>query len=345
MLRISIELVEPGTVLARPVYDGRGGTLLGRGVILTPSYIQRLKEFSIPVVYIEGPLSDLISYENVVSDRTYTKVIKETRQVLKMLTKPQAGLDISSAQRSVESILDDIMRNRGILLDVTALHDFDETILVHSVSVCVLSVIIGMQYNMSRQELYLLGVGALLHDIGMVNFPKDLVNKPAPFTEEEMEIIHQHPIEGFKMLRKTHLLIAHAAFQHQERYDGSGYPRGLKGNDIHLFGRIVAVADVFDALTSSRPHRKAWSVRDAYEYTMSFSGTYFDPEILRKFSESVAVYPNGTIVKLSNGTGALVVKQNKGFPLQPVVFTLQNNRVDQQYDLLALENSDITIIS
>lgn len=346
MFRISTNLVEPGNILGRPVIDGQGYMLLGKGVELTSQYIDKLKRMGIGAVYIDsGEMNEIVSYENVVSDETYQQVIRNTKEMVNMLASPRENLDLNSAKKSVETLVDEIIRNRGTLLDVSALHDFDEYTFTHSVSVCVTSTIIGLDCGLSRQELYVLGMGALLHDIGKIKVPQQILNKPGKLTTEEFAIMRQHAQYGFDILRKNaSLLSAHVAFQHQEKFDGTGYPRGMKGQDIHLFGRIAAVADVYDALTSKRPYRDPMPNNKAYEYIWSQSRTHFDPDVVKHFCGTVAIYPNGSVVKLSNGEKALVVKQNSGWALRPVVFLMENNKITKQINLMDDEHSDLVII-
>ncbi|MBC9783588.1 HD-GYP domain-containing protein [Heliobacterium chlorum] len=344
MIRISTRLVEPGAVLARPVYDGRGNILLAPGVTLTSNYLRRLESLEIGSIYIEGPFSDLVNYENALSDRIYVEVMKNTKKLVDVLGSTRTHSDLSVAKKSVELIVDELLRNRGTLIDVNALHDYDEYTFTHSVSVCVLSIIIGLQKGLSRQELYILGMGALLHDIGKTKVPLEILNKPGKLTEEECTIMMQHPSLGFDLLRKnSNLLSAHVAFQHQEKFNGTGYPRNLKGEDIHLFARITSVADVYDALTSKRPYRSPITGNKAYEYLLLQSTKQFDPEIIKLFTETVAIFPNGTMVQLSNRKKALVVKQNSGNPLRPIVCLIENTQILDTIDLTEEQHSGLQI--
>ncbi|MBM7868168.1 HD domain-containing protein [Heliobacterium gestii] len=346
MMRISVSLVEPGAVLAKPVYDGRGSILLARGVQLTSGYLQRLKDLAIQSIYIESPFGDLIDYENALSEPVFVEVMKNTRHLVKMLASPRVDRDLSSAKKSVEMIVEELVRNRGTLLDLSALHDYDEYTYSHCVSVCVLSIIIGMHAGLRREELALLGMGALLHDIGKTRIPAEITKKPGKLTAEEYAIMQQHTRFGYDLLRKnSSLLSAHVAFQHQEKYDGTGYPRGVKGGDIHLFGRIAAVADVYDALTSRRPYRQPLPGHKAYEYIWSQSGAYFDPAMVRHFCGTVAIYPNGSLIELCNGKKGLVVKQNAGWPLRPVVCVMEDNRVVEIIDLMDEAQTNLVIVA
>ncbi|MFA6808906.1 MAG: HD-GYP domain-containing protein, partial [Eubacteriales bacterium] len=162
----------------------------------------------------------------------------------------------------------------------------------------------------------------IMHDIGKTMISRDIINKKGRLKEEEYAEIKKHCLFGFDVIRKNRdfsLHSAHVALQHHEQWLGTGYPRGIKGEDIHEYGRIAAVADVYDALTSVRPYRGAMQPYEAYEYIVAQSGYQFDPEIVRIFMKCVAVYPLGTGVLLSNGQRGNVIRQNPGFSTRPVV--------------------------
>ncbi|NLL51521.1 MAG: HD-GYP domain-containing protein, partial [Peptococcaceae bacterium] len=186
----------------------------------------------------------------------------------------------------------------------------------------VLALILGLGKGYSHAKLLELGMGVIMHDVGKVSLPKEILNKPGRLSTEELEEVKQHPFLGYDVIRKNHdfsINSAHVALQHHERWTGGGYPRGLKGKEIHEFGRITAVADVYDALISKRPYRQAQEPYQAYEYIYSQAGHHFDPDVVRIFTKRIAVYPTGTGVRLSNGLGGNVIRQNKNMPDRPVI--------------------------
>ena len=158
--------------------------------------------------------------------------------------------------------------------------------------------------------------------------PEEILNKKTPLTETEFAEITQHTTYGFEILRKNNdisLLSAHVAFQHHEKWDGTGYPRGLKGNEIHEYGRLTAVADVYEALTSKRVYRNAIEPNEAYEYVISQANTHFEPRVIEVFKKHIAIYPSGSGILLSNGQRGNVVKQNPTFPNRPFVRVFYQN--------------------
>ncbi len=209
---------------------------------------------------------------------------------------------------------------------------FDDYTFYHSVNVAVLSLIIGISVDLPRPELYKLGLGALLHDIGKVFISKKILSKEGPLDIEEFDEIRKHPTLGYEYLTKHYDVPAKSnlgALQHHERYDGSGYPSNLKDESISDFGRIIAIADVYDALTSDRPYRKALLPSDAMEYVMGGSGSMFDPQYVLKFTRKVAAYPLGTIVRLSNGSVGIVVLNYEDCCTRPRIRLVPQKKTDE----------------
>jgi HD-GYP domain-containing protein (c-di-GMP phosphodiesterase class II) len=229
----------------------------------------------------------------------------------------------------VDDILADLRSAGGSVVTLVALRRATEYTFVHSVNVCVLSLLVGLQFGYDRTALRQLGIGALLHDVGKV-FCTDLAEKPGPLTEEEWVRMKRHPWDGWDMLRRhpeVHLFSAHVALQHHERLDGSGYPRGLTADQILAFARIAAVADVYDAMTADRPYRQAFPPHEAMRALLREAGSKFDPDAVRHLAARLAVYPNGTIVRLTSGELAVVSDQG-GHPDLPVVRVVADSHQD-----------------
>ncbi|QGG47617.1 HD-GYP domain-containing protein [Heliorestis convoluta] len=341
--RIPLKMVEDGCVLALPILDEKGSVLLGKGVKLTSKYVDRLKRMGVDYICIETPGLELVSVENAISQETVQFSITDIRKTLNNVGLKK-NFCLKEIEGTVESIIYDMLKNRNIMLDIQMIKHYDEYTYTHSLSVAAISLAIGIKLGMNVDTLRNLGIGAILHDVGKLEIDKEILNKPGPLTKEEYEKIKQHSKIGYDLIKTCNaVLAAHVALQHQERFNGSGYPRAVSKNDIHLFGRISAVADVYDALTSERPQRPAWSSLEAYEYVVQGSGKQFDPRIIKLFQDSVTLYSNGMIVKLSTGENAIVVSQNDALPNRPVVFTLKNGAVNKKLDLKEIENSHIVI--
>jgi len=190
------------------------------------------------------------------------------------------------------------------------------------VNVTILSTIIGMELKYTGHRLIQLATGAFLHDLGMVKVPKDILRKKEKLSSDELNLIRTHPIHAYRLI--THELkypddIGVIAFQHHERWDGQGYPRKLKGEDINLSARIVSVADAYVAMINERPYRDSLIGYSAMKNVLSDNGRYFDPKVLKAFLESMGIYPIGSMVQLNNSAIGRVTATHAEAPLRPVV--------------------------
>ncbi|MFZ5639185.1 MAG: HD-GYP domain-containing protein [Bacillota bacterium] len=349
MRKISISKVFPGMITARTVYSSSGHVLLSKGMSLNPMFIRRLKELGIPAIYIqEGYLGDRTEVEDVVSEKTRVETQQTVRRIFTEINRNKR-VDIGAAKAAVNNIVDELLRNRRVVLNLTDIRSYDDYIFGHCVNVCILSVMTAITLEYNELQLRDLGVGAILHDIGKLLVSKDILNKPGKLAPAEMDKVKEHSKNGFDILREQQelsLLAAHIAFQHHEKVDGTGYPRGLKGGEIHEFSRLAAVADVYDALTADRVYRKAFMPHEALKIISEGSGTHFDSEVVRAFMEKVAPFPIGTIVALNTGEVGVVVDNHRKKPARPVirlVLGAGNQNVDVLAEVDLLKNTEVEI--
>ena len=231
------------------------------------------------------------------------------------------------------SITDDLMKaiedNEAIAVDISALKVSDEYTFKHSVDVATMSMIVSRQYGLPDEQIYEIGISGLLHDIGKSKIPNEILNKAGKLTDEEFALIKQHSLLGYQILKDKPELsnaIKLGVLQHHEKINGSGYPMGATEDKIHIFAKIIAVADIYDALVTERPYKKAFTPRDAVEMIMAMTGE-LDLKVMQSFLESVILYPVGTNVDLSNGEKAKVVANNPKYVLRPTVVGLTSGRV------------------
>lgn len=329
MRLVNMRFVEEGSILARPVINSTGMVLLRAGVLLTASYIERLKALGYDVLFIQDDRLEDVEIHVAITAQTREVAYKSIELICKYIERDSKdSLPMDSIRMTVQQMINDLLSSADILGNLTEIQGYDDYTFHHSVSTTIISLILAIASGYSEQKLIELGMGVLMHDIGKVKVPEGILNKKEKLTEAEFEEIKQHTTYGFDILRKNNdisLLSAHVAFQHQEKWDGTGYPRGLKGNAIHEYGRLAAVADVYEALTSKRVYRKAIEPNEAYEYIVSQGNTHFDPKILEVFKKNIAVYPSGSGVLLSNGQRGNVIKQNSAFPNRPFVRVFYEN--------------------
>ncbi|WP_429841479.1 HD-GYP domain-containing protein [Brevibacillus sp. FIR094] len=329
----SIQKCQPGDKLARSIYTENGTILVGAGVELTQRMITRLKNKNVNSLYIQDKRTDDIIVETVISENTRRQamsMIHDTfRTVHQVPDKWQQLFSDKGLGRKLRDVMqtvaDELNSNdsaMNLLADACA---FDNYIFTHSFNVALYSTALAINTGCSEKDVLEISIGGMLHDIGKVHIPDDILQKPGRLTQEEFEIMKRHTEIGFEMLRRQDdipLLAAHCAFQHHERWDGSGYPRHLKKEEIHPFGRLMAVADVFDALTSHRVYRRGMLPHEAMEVLYSGSGKLFDHVYVEALRNTIALYPVGLTVSLNNGMSGVVVDSNKGMPSRPIVRVL-----------------------
>jgi putative nucleotidyltransferase with HDIG domain len=188
----------------------------------------------------------------------------------------------------------------------------DDYTYLHSVAVCALMVSLGRQGGMSDEECREAGMAGLLHDIGKVAMPSEVLNKPGKLTDAEYEVMRQHPARGWELLRQAQITseaVLDVARHHHERVDGKGYPDGLSGEALSRVARMGAICDVYDAVTSNRVYKPAWDPAEAIAQMASWKG-HFDPDLLKSFIRAVGIYPTGSLVRLQSGKLAVVLEQN-----------------------------------
>lgn len=361
MRLVPIEYVGEDSYLAQTIFDNSGRILLQAGEILSKTRIKKIQQLNIFSVYISDSYNKH-EFVNVIKPQLRQKSIslmKETFNFFESIDSPSNSKlsptqklrheleHIAKVENLSEELLDNISKDTTILLSLVDIKSMDNYTYQHSVNVAILSIIFGINLKLPRQKLKEICIGALLHDIGKALTPKDIIVKPSALTKEEFEIMKLHSKKGYDYLGSNHSIkniCKIIALQHHERIDGLGYPFGLDGDKIHLYSKIVSIADVYDALTSDRPYRRALCANDALEYIMANVGTAFDFDLVKIFSSTIVPFPNGTILKLSNGDKAMALKTLPGFPLRPFVKILdssQKERINTELNLI--EKLSVTI--
>ncbi|MCT4620849.1 MAG: HD-GYP domain-containing protein [Marinisporobacter sp.] len=330
MFRINVNFLKPGMTLAKTIYGNDGQVLLSSGVNLRESYIQKLKKIGISSLYIDTRETADIVIEDVICEQNRFEAKNIIRTTMNDVYKGRS-IETKEIFNAVSNILDDLLGNKDIMLNLSDIKAADDYTFGHSVNVCVLSLVTGIAMGYNRERLEKLGVGAVLHDIGKIAIPIDILNKPGKLTDTEYKIIQEHPRLGYEIVKKhpsISSLSAMVVLTHHERYDGTGYPLGKKGEEIYEFSRIVAIADVYDALTSDRVYKKKALPHEAIEYLIAMGNNQFDGDIVKKFIQHVAPYPVGTIVRLSTGVQGIVVAVDKNCPNRPKVRCFWNKQGD-----------------
>lgn len=324
-----------GMTVGKSLYDINRNLLISKGSVLHESYKKRIEELGYQGIYIDDELSKDIEVKDVIRDELRMKAIQAVKDVFikddmtSVTGKQNFENKIDVTKKIVNDIVEDILENRDTMVNLIDLKFFDDYTFFHSVNVAVLSVLVGAEYGLSREQLSNLGLAAILHDIGKIFVDKDILNKPSSLTKSEYEHIKQHSQFGYNYLKETYDIPAQAyvaVLQHHEKYDGTGYPDGKKQEEISLLGRIIGIADVYDALTSNRPYRKPLIPSEAMEYIMANGGIMFDINLTKVFARKVAPFPVGTYVKLSNGYLGIVMANYEDACMRPKVKVVMDEK-------------------
>lgn len=303
MRLVDVAELKAGQKLAKTVYDESGRPLLFKGNELKEAYIARLANLGIPFVYIEDELVGPIEIEDVIHDQIRIESVKTVYNVVEK-AKVSKDIDLRQVNAVVNKILDDLKSAPNLMVHLQDIRNQKTHLYSHSVAVSVLSLLTGMVLGFDEMKLRVLGIGSLLHDIG-----KSIDEGP------------EHSTIGFNILRKykeVSTLISHMAFQHHERYDGQGFPRNLKKEEILIYAAIVSIANYYDNLVAPFKGERMLPYQ-ALEKVVAESGRAFHPELVKAFSRNIAPYPSGTLVKLSDGSKGVVISVPRNYPTRPTV--------------------------
>jgi putative nucleotidyltransferase with HDIG domain len=267
---------------------------------------------------------------------------KTRNYVEKLLDDVRLGnsLDTDTARELVGDISSSIARSPDAMLWLSHMKSRDTYTTTHCMNVCILAVTFGRTLNLDAERLELLGLGALLHDIGKMRVPLEILNKPGALTDEEFEIIKSHSMSGYNMLRQKDDMpteVLNIVKYHHERINGRGYPEGLTGEFIDLLTQITSVVDVYDAITSDRCYHDGIPPYDALKDMYTWSGENFDARLVEQFIKCLGIYPIGSMVELNTGHVGVVVAASKKARLRPIIL-LVKNRKGQRYDVPKLIN-------
>ena len=237
------------------------------------------------------------------------------------------SIDVSGAKEVVSDMVDSIVRNPDAMQWLTNLRKRDEYTAIHSLNVCIFALTFSRYLGLNEEELNELGIGALLHDIGKMRVPLDILNKEGKLTPEEKDIVHQHAQYGYDILQKTPGLPASAldiVYCHHERKEGNGYPRSLKNDEIPLFAKIVSIVDVYDAITSDRVYHHGMNTLDALKNMFEWREHDLDSDLVERFIHCLGIYPIGSLIELNTEEVGIVISVVQGRRLTPMVMLVRN---------------------
>lgn len=316
MRYIKIENAKAGMIVGKSIYNEQGSVLVNYRVKLTDKLIVKMRDLGLLGLYIVDDLSEDIEVENLVSD-----------EVGKRATRALSQMDIDAAMNVAYEIAEELSLNGDINVDLVSLRTTSDYTYKHSLNVSILAVLTGIGIGLKKPLLKELSVAGLLHDIGKLNIPVAILDKQGPLSEEEFEMVKTHSQIGYDKLKDNINISSKTkmgVYMHHENMNGTGYPLGLQGDQIYMFAKIIHIADVYDAITSDRPYKRAQSPQSALEFLMNNAGRLFQPEYVRAFVNYIPVYPKGRNVILSDGSVAVVVENRQYHTLYPVVRRLSD---------------------
>lgn len=314
---VRADQLEPGMVLARSVRGENGTMMLGENVVLTGNFIMNMQARGYLGAYIKDEFSEKVNVKETISEKLFFEGVKAVREE-----------NIGQMVNVAKEIVAEIFYAGDVTYTLLQLRAHDDYTYQHSVSVALLSAVIAKKMHLDRIALEDISIAGICHDLGKLQIPIEILNKPARLTAEEYEVIKTHSRKSFEILSDRydiHARIKQAVLFHHENENGSGYPEGREGDQIPLMAKIIHAADVYDALVTKRVYKDAYSPADALEYMISGSNILFDPDVVKALCASVPVFTPGTEVVLSNGEMALVI-ENTSQPMRPIVRLFSNKQ-------------------
>lgn len=327
--------VTEGMILAKDIYDKNDRLIIPKGTTLTENLISKIKtlgifDVTIQITKIEEPDNnkELSYYQKLRSsqefqkfNKTFLKTTNDIRNAFINFAYNNENLDTEQLYKQTEEVLQAGKSSLDVLSMLQCTKDYDDVTYTHSLNVAITSSILGKWLNLSTEDNKILTVAALLHDIGKTQIPNEIINKPSQLTPIEYQTIKMHTIKGYTMLKKLDLdpRIANCALLHHERVDGSGYPNKISSNDIPDFAKIIAIADVYDAMSSKRLYRDKISPFTIIEMFEKEGYDHFDAKFLITFLNGITqVYLNNN-VKLSNGQEGVIIMLNQHSLSRPII--------------------------
>lgn len=324
MALLSIDEVKVGMVLNSSIdNEATGAILLTSGTVLNRNNIFTLKSLGVKFidVYINNDEEDFLIVNNEGFREKYNKYAEKTRSIF-YNARFGKKLVICEIGDVVSEMIEEITKSNNILARLRQIEEDDDYTFQHSLDVCMLSTMIGKWLGYTPVELKQLSLAGLFHDIGKVKIPDNIIYKPGKLTEIEFDLVKKHTIFGYNLLNETLGIsknVAAGALQHHEREDGSGYPLGLSSKKIHEFAKIIAVCDIYDAMTTERVYRGKQSPFLVAEQIFQDSFGTLDPRIATVFINNISKFYVGNIVKLNSGDIGEIIYIHRQMPTRPIV--------------------------
>lgn len=326
MRKIYLDSIKGKEILAKEIVGDYDNVLMAVGTVVRIEYLSRLKELGIQYIYVEDDIAKGVNNDEMTEVQIKNQCQATVKETLEKYTYC-GNAQLEKLRIVAEDIIYDVLEQKEVMFNISGVRQKSERVYSHSISVCALSVLIALKLKLPKNKVREIAVGSLLHDIGYYYVPYDLKDlKYDDFTIEEINQIKKHVMYGYMVVENETWLSSVSKdiiLSHHEYADGSGYPFHLSKSKIKVGSKIVAVCNEFDRLVYGNLV-PAIKVHEAIDYIISQSGIKFDMEIVNVFIESVAAYPNGTIVVTNENEIGIVLKQNHKCPTRPVIHMLRD---------------------
>nr|WP_300004945.1 HD-GYP domain-containing protein [Tissierella sp.] len=355
MRKIPIEYAKEGDILGRTLYNNLGNMLLNEDVILSASSINKLKSLGCLSIYIKDRYTEE-TIEEIIKPETMSRIHsiqKNLKNIIidfnytNKIDSKKLNENVKDINEIINEIVSDVIFNKNILENLISISTYDDYTMNHSLNVMMLSTVIARDKNFTMKEIKKLAIGCIFHDIGKTFIPIEIINKPGKLTNVEFEIVKTHCEKGYEFLKNytdLHMSSINIALNHHEREDGSGYPRNLPGEEIPLFSKIASICDVFDALISDRPYRRAAPINEAMEYLFAAGGNEFSVDTIKTFARSINVFPKDTLVSLSDGREGIIYESNNKIHSRPKVkIHAEKNKEVDAYLVDLMDSNNLVI--
>jgi len=325
MRKRAINLIKGNEILAKDIYSNMDTVLMVSGMVLKSEYVEKLKKLDIKYVYIEDEIPDQMLEHETIERR----IMKHCQKAIESIYERYSycgNVQLEELSSVAYQVIFEVLKEPNVLYNVDCVRQKHETIYLHCLNVCALSVLVGQKIGLDRTSLEDIAIGSLLHDIGYMYIDTGVIG--AEMTEAQKKLNRKHVVYGYSEVENETWLSKKAKniiFSHHEYVNGSGYPLKLANNDIDIETKIVTVCDEFDSIVHGEFAPKM-KVHEAIEYIIAQQGIKFDIQVVDAFRQSVAAYPNGSIVVTSEEDVAIVIRQNSSFPTRPILRMLRDKR-------------------
>lgn len=352
MHSVTLDEIQPGMYLSKPLISADGTVLLHEGIVMKERYIEYLRNKGFNSLFVGDPQNQEMfeMEEDFYSSKYKQEAMGAAGEIVDDFSVGK-GINLDSVKKIVSEWISQLERKPESMMNLLDIHRKEGYMFSHAVNTSILSIMTGIAMGYDDKQLDELGLAAMLHDVGKIKFTKNVARQfPGYLTKNEREEYKRHPFYSLEILRENYTLplnVLNACFQHHERWNGSGYPMGLKGNAICEYAQIISIADVYERLIVGMPHRLPTPVYYAVAILNKAAGEYFNPAIIDKFNQSVAIYPIGKNVRLNNQQSGVILGvdiKNKTTPIVRITSDQEDSVAPQIVELDLMKTPELFII-